>query len=191
MESDGGFPMLEILDLKSLDSLKSIVWNAKAMLQLQILSIEDCPVLKTIKIKMEELPNLKEIKIKQCRVLKTFRVEELPNLREIYISYCAELKELSMESGGGLPRLERLHLRGLNSFREYSVECKNNVATPILEHRRLSRVEHKLLPLVDDIQNCGGATQFKGIKYIRLPPVKDIQNGGATQFKGIKYIRLC
>jgi hypothetical protein len=88
----GGFPMLETLDLRNLDSLESIVWNAKTMLQLQIL------------------------KISSCHVLKTFIVEELPNLRKLNISSCAELKELSMESGGGFPRLEKLELHTLDSL---------------------------------------------------------------------------
>jgi hypothetical protein len=84
---------------------------------------------------------------------------------------------------------------------QLGVECKKNVATPILEHKRLPRVE--------DFQN-GGATQFQGINtmvprhfreysvecknnvatpilvHIKLPCVEDIQSGGAVQFKGIK-----
>jgi len=96
-ESGSGFPMLERLYLESLDSLKSIVWNAKTVLQLQILSISNCSVLKTIKM------------------------EEPPKLRELYISSCAKLKELFMESGGGLPKLETLDLRGLDSIE--SIVC--------------------------------------------------------------------
>jgi hypothetical protein len=41
---------------------------------------------------------------------------ELPNLRVLNISDCAELKELSMESGGGLPKLEGLYLYSLDSL---------------------------------------------------------------------------
>jgi len=95
MESSGGFPVLQTLNLSSLDSLESIVCNAKTRPKLHSLHMSDCGRLKTLR--MEELTDLESIKIYQCRQLEV-EISSLPMLKKLTLTDLEKAESIARPS---------------------------------------------------------------------------------------------
>jgi Leucine-rich repeat (LRR) protein len=123
------FPMLERLELDSLDKLESIagpsnVLNEKAMPQLKWLQISHCPFAKKLISATEKLPNLTQVEIWDCNELTEldFGSESFQMLKYLDLSGLNKLESiggsLNIWNEGTLPKLQELSIQSCSWLRK-------------------------------------------------------------------------